>query len=244
MDIRELAERLRPFHYDFLVFNACFMSSIEVLYEMRNSFDYIVSSPTEVLATGFPYKEILPELLNNSPNYSEIVEKYIAQYNEKKGVLKSASMTVVKTSVLKSFSESLKELINHDVTVPDISTILQYDQEATSWLFDIGGFVSLLKNSERKESVIKLGDYIRYYPKYTKHCLTQQIRRCFIYNNIYNLILDIINQIYNRYYNKVNKEKLPLRYQNNSSFDKTHLSCSNTILSEVFMLFSLTRTLR
>ena len=65
-------------------------------------------------------------------------------------------MTVVKTSVLKSFSESLKELINHGVTVPDISTILQYDQEATSWLFDIGGFVSLFKNSERKESVIKL----------------------------------------------------------------------------------------
>ena len=156
MDIRELAERLRPFHYDFLVFDACFMSSIEVLYEMRNSFDYIISSPTEVLATGFPYKEILPELLSNSPNYSEIVEKYIAQYNEKKGVLKSASMTVVKTSVLKSFSESLKELINHDVTVPDISTILQYDQEATSWLFDIGGFVSLFKNSERKELVIKL----------------------------------------------------------------------------------------
>ena len=156
MDIRELAERLRPFHYDFLVFDACFMSSIEVLYEMRNSFDYIVSSPTEVLATGFPYKEILPELLSNSPNYSEIVEKYIAQYNEKKGVLKSASMTVVKTSVLKSFSESLKELINHDVTVPDISTILQYDQEATSWLFDIGGFVSLFKNSERKELVVKL----------------------------------------------------------------------------------------
>lgn len=48
------------------------------------------------------------------------------------------------------------ELINHDVTVPDISTILQYDQEATSWLFDIGGFVSLFKNSERKELVIKL----------------------------------------------------------------------------------------
>lgn len=48
------------------------------------------------------------------------------------------------------------ELINHDVTVPDISTILQYDQEATSWLFDIGGFVSLFKNSGRKELVIKL----------------------------------------------------------------------------------------
>ncbi len=156
MDITELAEKLRPFHYDFLVFDACFMSSIEVLYEMRNSFDYIVSSPTEVLATGFPYKEILPELLSNNPNYNEIVEKYIAKYNEKKGILKSASMTVVKTSGLNSFSESLKVLINNDVIGPDLSTILQYDQEATSWLFDIGGVVSLFKDSEKKELVKKL----------------------------------------------------------------------------------------
>lgn len=56
MDIRELAERCVLFIM-ILVFDTCFMSSIEVLYEMRNSFDYIVSSPTEVLATGFPYKK-------------------------------------------------------------------------------------------------------------------------------------------------------------------------------------------
>ena len=108
MDIRELAERLRPFHYDFLVFDACFMSSIEVLYEMRNSFDYIISSPTEVLATGFPYKEILPELLSNSPNYSEIVEKYIAQYNEKKGVLKSSVYDCCKDICFKIFFRVFK----------------------------------------------------------------------------------------------------------------------------------------
>ena len=65
-------------------------------------------------------------------------------------------MTVVKTSGLNSFSESLKVFIKNDVIGPDISTILQYDQEATSWLFDIGGVVSLFKDSEKKELVKKL----------------------------------------------------------------------------------------
>lgn len=36
------------------------------------------------------------------------------------------------------------------------------------------------KTPEVKKQIEKLGDYIRHYPKYTKHRLTQQIRRCFI----------------------------------------------------------------
>lgn len=90
------------------------MSSIEVLYELRHSFDYIIASPTEILATGFPYKEILPELLNEKPNYERIAGKYIEQYNDKRGIQKSASITVVKTSALNSFSEALKELVCQD----------------------------------------------------------------------------------------------------------------------------------
>lgn len=156
MDIRELAEKLRPFHYEFLVFDACFMSSIEVLYEMRGCFDYIIASPTEILANGFPYEEILPDLLSEKPHYERIADMYVAQFNNKKGVLKSASAAVIKTSALQSFTEALKELINQNETAVDTSTILQYDQDSSFWLFDIGQFISLFKESRMKELVKEL----------------------------------------------------------------------------------------
>ena len=135
----------------FKTFDACFMSSIEVLYELKHSFDYIIASPTEILATGFPYKEILPELLNDKPNYERIAGKYIEQYNDKRGIQKSASITVVKTSALNSFSEALKELVCQDAFTFDTNAILQYDQESTYWLFDLENFISLFKDTDQKK---------------------------------------------------------------------------------------------
>lgn len=48
MNIKKLATSLNGYHFDFLLFDACFMASVEVFYELKNNFDYIIASPTEV----------------------------------------------------------------------------------------------------------------------------------------------------------------------------------------------------
>ena len=58
MDIKELAKVLGNYHFEFLLFDACFMSSIEVIYELRNTADYLIASPTEILSNGFPYQHV------------------------------------------------------------------------------------------------------------------------------------------------------------------------------------------
>ena len=50
-------------HFDYLLFDACFMSSIEALYDLRGCADRIIASPCEVMAAGFNYTDILPHLL-------------------------------------------------------------------------------------------------------------------------------------------------------------------------------------
>ena len=47
-------------HFDFILFDACFMLSVEVGYELRAYADYILGSPTETPGTGAPYDKILP----------------------------------------------------------------------------------------------------------------------------------------------------------------------------------------
>lgn len=48
----------------FLLLDACFMGGVEVAYALRNSADYLISSPSETLGICFPYHLILPLLVN------------------------------------------------------------------------------------------------------------------------------------------------------------------------------------
>lgn len=49
-------------HLDFILFDACFMQSVEVAYELRSFADYYLASPTETPGPGAPYDRIVPEM--------------------------------------------------------------------------------------------------------------------------------------------------------------------------------------
>ena len=57
MDIKDIAQAL-PVHYSYILFDACLMGGVEVAYELKDCCDYLVSSSAEILAAGFPYKEV------------------------------------------------------------------------------------------------------------------------------------------------------------------------------------------
>lgn len=69
---------------DYILFDACFMQSIEVAYELRNSVNYLIGSPTEVPGPGGPYDVMVPSLFNTSTDfYKEIVDVFYDYYEEK-----------------------------------------------------------------------------------------------------------------------------------------------------------------
>jgi hypothetical protein len=67
MNIQDLAESL-PAKFDFILFDACLMGSVEVAYELKDKMDYFIASSTETIYTGFPYDKIMPELLKPQIN--------------------------------------------------------------------------------------------------------------------------------------------------------------------------------
>ena len=133
MDIRKLAIILNNYHFDFILFDACFMASIEVFYELRNTTDYIIASPTEVLATGFPYKDILTDMLSATVNYEKIAQKYVAFFQQKKGVLQSASVVTVKTAELPQFATLFKYYLNTISREITDQKWLQYSQDEVDY---------------------------------------------------------------------------------------------------------------
>ena len=69
-------------HFDFIMFDACFMQSVEVAYELRQYTDYYIGSPAENPGPGAPYDRIVPYMFQKGAA-AKIASEYFAVYNDK-----------------------------------------------------------------------------------------------------------------------------------------------------------------
>ena len=76
MSVNDLTAALSDYHFDFLLFDACYMASLEVAYALRHCTDYLIASPTEVLADGFPYQLFMQDLFTPEANVVDIATQF------------------------------------------------------------------------------------------------------------------------------------------------------------------------
>lgn len=93
MDIREMARDL-PGGLDFILFDACLMSSVETLYELRDKAKYIIASAAESPAPGFPYEDLMSYFWGMGENLEKdlkevcrIFYEYYSNYNSGFGTI-------------------------------------------------------------------------------------------------------------------------------------------------------------
>jgi len=111
LDIKELKHAL-PVGLDFILFDACYMASIEVLYELRDRARHIIASSAEVLSTSFPYREVLPQLF--AGDLEKACTAYHGHYAGKSGAEQSATVSLIATEHLTELAETTRECLeNH-----------------------------------------------------------------------------------------------------------------------------------
>lgn len=122
MDITDLNNAL-PNNLDFVMFDACSMSSVEVLYEIKDKAKHFIASPGEVISSGMPYDKITNDLFLNSPSsYATIAQKYYNYYNSKSGLHRSATVSVIEAASLSNLAEQTKTLLqSHPPLYPDFN---------------------------------------------------------------------------------------------------------------------------
>ena len=122
MEIPTLANILRKTdeRWDYVFFDACFMQSAEVAYELRNEVEWCISSPAEIPAEGAPYHELLPMLFDNEPWH--IAEAYYEYYKTREGIVISA----IRTSEMENLAMATKPLIASLPSYPSTEGIQQY----------------------------------------------------------------------------------------------------------------------
>lgn len=100
MDVTDLNSAL-PNNFDFIMFDACSMASVEVLYELKDKSKYFIASPGEVVSNGMPYNKITNDLFTPGPEgYKTIAEKYYNHYNNLSGAHRSATVSVIDATQL------------------------------------------------------------------------------------------------------------------------------------------------
>jgi len=113
MDIMDLKTAL-PEDFEYILFDACSMASMEVVYELRNNAKYILASPAEVLSTGFPYDEIAPHLFNGPDGLKAVSQKFIDHYRSLPGLFASATVSLIDTKELDGIAALTRELLAND----------------------------------------------------------------------------------------------------------------------------------
>jgi len=81
IEIRTLADAIAAaqLHFDYILFDDCYMSSVEVAYELREVTDHVIACPTEIMAYGFPYHQCARYLVGNV-DYQRLCDAFLAFY--------------------------------------------------------------------------------------------------------------------------------------------------------------------
>ncbi len=149
MNIIDLNKSL-PIKFQFVIFDACYMGSVEVLYELKNKADYIISSSTEVLSSGYPYTSVVPLLYQQTVDYSKIADTFYQSYQNLDGVMQSATISVVNTSGLSDLVQSAYNIMydSTNLKLANYNSIQQFTLNNNKYIFDLSSFVHSISDNK------------------------------------------------------------------------------------------------
>ena len=144
MNISEFAEILSTApHFDFILFDACFMQSIEAAYELRSYTDYLIGSPTEIPGPGAPYDEVVPAMFTADDAAVSMAtayySPYAARYNPNVDVSNwnwtgGVSVSVLRTDRLEQLAQATKRAMTESVDNAWLRSgvVFDYDKRRSS----------------------------------------------------------------------------------------------------------------
>lgn len=150
MEIADLASAL-PYKVSFIIFDACFMGGIEVAYQLKDSTDYLLFSPTEVISTGYPYDKIAQPLFADTPDLQSVAEEFYNYYDSQSGTMRSATVSLVRTSALEQVAveaAALFETYRDNLPLLNKNNVQGYFRDAsTPFFYDLEDFMTKLAGS-------------------------------------------------------------------------------------------------
>lgn len=154
---------------EYILFDDCYMSTVEVAYDLKEVTDYLIACPTEVMAYGMPFHEI-GEHLVGEVDYEGVVDAFYNFYI--KGTMPYGTIAVTDCSEVEAMAKLMKEINGAYDFDPSLRSSLQsMDGYSPVIFFDLGDYVDklcddteLLKRFD--EQLARTVPYKRHTPSY------------------------------------------------------------------------------
>ncbi len=145
-------------HFTFIMFDACFMGAVEVLYGLRDYADYFIVSPAEILANGFPYDKIVPWLWGEEKDLKRVCAEFFNYYNTyydpNQLGYNSATVALVKSSELQRLAELTAEIVGESKEITS-TEVWRYPLSMSSLpnvFYDLGDYINTYGNDVQRSA--------------------------------------------------------------------------------------------
>ena len=161
MDISSLNTALNSApHFDFILFDACFMQSVEVAYELKDRADYFIGAPNEIPGPGAYYTELVPAMFSQANDlastvahgyYDYYAAKYTGQLGSNENWTMGVTVSVLKSSEVQALAAATAAILPKYITngsAINVSSVYSYDPRSTYYYYDLKGLVQSLTSSD------------------------------------------------------------------------------------------------
>ncbi len=143
IDVDELADAIPDGMFDFIWFDACYMSGIETIYELRDKCDYFVGYPTEVFVPGMPYHLTTSFFLKENADLKGAAKAFFDYYNDyPTSDLKVATVAVADMNKIEKVADFCKEVYK-DADVVSAKILQCYTRGSIGPFYDFGQYTRL-----------------------------------------------------------------------------------------------------
>ncbi|MDE6335776.1 MAG: Clostripain family protein, partial [Muribaculaceae bacterium] len=139
---------------EYILFDDCYMSSIEVAYELKEVADYLIASTCEVMAYGMPYATMGRHLLG-TPDYKAVCDDFHNFYSNYS--VPCGTLSVTDLSCIEDMASLMKD-INTSYAFDDYQReqLQNLDGYTPTIFYDFGDYVDhLLQQNNAPESTME-----------------------------------------------------------------------------------------
>ena len=140
MEYDDFAGAIPDKQFDFIIFDACFITDVMFMYEMRDKAEYVLASSAEIVSPGFTpvYKDIMRLYDTKSPVASVVagfgqayMDHIINSYPED-DIYCSATLGLIKMSEMQNLATTVKAALNGSVMIDEstltVDSIQRFDR--------------------------------------------------------------------------------------------------------------------
>jgi hypothetical protein len=127
---------------EYILFDDCYMSCIEVAYELREVTEHLIACPTEIMSRGFPYTKVAQYLIG-TPNYAALTKAFIDFYTQYTYPYATIGITVTKeVEALAAIMKEINSQFIFDINM--LGELQRLDGFTPVVYFDLGDYVTHL----------------------------------------------------------------------------------------------------